>query len=216
MFRYVSNTTIKNLKISGTVISQKSSGGIAATAGGNSMFLNLENKCAVTANYRGAGGIFGNAYVPSSGQIQNVYIYNSCNKGTIKGNNTAGGIIGAINGDNTGYTNGYIYNCYNVGKVLTNDSMCQGGIYGKFRSMVTPELEIKNSFILKELNLKVGRSFLDCLVNGNKISDDYLNATMSEKIYMESEKFINELNPDNVNIAGWAKWIKEDNEYPIF
>ena len=162
-------------------------------SGNNAKIINCINTGDINSS-NVAGGIFGQAYAPSNGQTQNVYIYNSCNKGTIKASNLAGGIVGSLNGDNSGYTNGCIYNCYNIGKVNTVNCIYQGGIYGQFRSMIEAKLEIKNSFILKELNIKVGKSGWSCLVNGENIGDDYSNATMLEKSYMESSEFVDKLN----------------------
>lgn len=142
-------------------------------------FVNCENKGSIVGE-QSAGGIIGYVYAPGNG-LQNVYIYNSYNHGNVQsGTGNAGGIIGWLNADE-GKSNGEIYNCYNTGKIssTTQESQsggCTGGIYGLFRSMTSATLEIKNSYILEELSIRVGKSGWQCLVNEEKLTIDNKNA----------------------------------------
>lgn len=130
-------------------------------------------------------------------------------------------MIGCLNSDGAGYSNGKIYNCYNTGKISVTEKLGQsdgntGGIYGLFRSVVSANLEIKNSYILSELDLKVGTSGWSCLVNGEKINDDYINAKFLEKSYMQSQEFINELNAFKLEGEDLDYWKLKENGYPTF
>lgn len=257
LFAYVSGGTIKNLTISGEIISTNSnSGGFCSECWGiDNIFENLQNNCKIISENSNAGGIIGYGftvntnttgdakitnclnngniytnnvssggiigyyYAPSTGQENNIYIYNSYNSGNICGNNGCGGIIGMLNSDNSGKSNGYIYNCYNVGKIEMLNQNRSGGIYGLFRSMVSSTLEINNTYLLKDLNIRVGNSN-GRLVNGNSIIVDTVNATELEKNYMQSDNFIDNLNNyiegtnNEMNTNGWAKWVKGKDGYP--
>ena len=185
--------------------------------------INCENTGNILGqNFTSVGGIVGYVYEPNSSSNQEVYIYNSCNQGTVETENgNAGGIIGYLNSDNTGYSNGRIYNCYNVGEVNAKGKNGQangneGGIYGLFRSMVSATLEIKKSYILSELNLKVGTSGWSCLVNGEKIGNDYINAEFLDKSYMQSQEFVNDLNGFKLEVEVLDNWVMKANSYPTF
>ena len=149
------------------------------------------------------------------------YIYNSSNQAMVETRNgNAGGMIGYLNSDGAGYSNGKIYNCYNTGKISVTEKLGQAngntwGIYGLFRSMVSASLEIKNSYILSELDLKVGTSGWSCLVNGEKINDDYINAKFLEKSYMQSQEFVNDLNTFKLEGEDLDYWKLKEKGYPI-
>ena len=243
LFSNAQDAKISNLEISGN-ISGNCAGGIIGYLNKSTVCENIINNCNIHAEGRGAGGIVGYfeygkvakiincgntgnifgdnaggivgaAYAPNSSSNQEVYIYNSFNQGAIESESSnAGGIIGTLNSDGSGYSNGKIYNCYNTGNIRAVEKT--GGIYGLFRSMVSAMLEIKNSYILSDLNLKVGTSGWSCLVNGEKIGDDYINADFLEKSYMQSQDFLNELNTFVLEGEELKNWIMGENGYPTF
>ena len=194
LFSGVSNAEISNLEISENILGKNSTN---------------------------VGGIVGCAYAPNDSSNQEVYIYNSSNQAMVETRNgNAGGMIGYLNSDGAGYSNGKIYNCYNTGKISVTEKLGQangntGGIYGLFRSMVSASLEIKNSYILSELDLKVGTSGWSCLVNGEKINDDYINAKFLEKSYMQSQEFVNDLNTFKLEGEDLDYWKLKEKGYPI-
>ncbi len=184
--------------------------------------INCENLGNILGkNSTNVGGIVGCAYAPNDSSNQEVYIYNSSNQAMVETRNgNAGGMIGYLNSDGAGYSNGKIYNCYNTGKISVTEKLGQangntGGIYGLFRSMVSASLEIKNSYILSELDLKVGTSGWSCLVNGEKINDDYINAKFLEKSYMQSQEFVNDLNTFKLEGEDLDYWKLKEKGYPI-
>ena len=185
--------------------------------------INCENLGNILGqNSTNVGGIVGYAYAPNDSSNQEIYIYNSSNQAIVETRNgNVGGMIGCLNSDGAGYSNGKIYNCYNTGKISVTEKLGQsdgntGGIYGLFRSVVSANLEIKNSYILSELDLKVGTSGWSCLVNGEKINDDYINAKFLEKSYMQSQEFINELNAFKLEGEDLDYWKLKENGYPTF
>ena len=252
LFANANNATIKNLKISGEIISKDgTASGFIAHCYGDNKIENLENSCNVlgykdsagiigiihensniyiqncinngnlNSDNGNAGGIIGISYAASGGTIINFYIYNSCNNGNINARTNAGGIVGSINSDNQGISKGNLYNIYNIGNVSaksTGQFEGNGAIYGQLRNDV--QLTIKNAFMLKDSNEKVGVPN-SCLVNNEKISGfDYVNASILEKSYMQSSEFIEVLNrytinnQDNINTIGWSKWVYNENNFP--
>lgn len=136
--------TIKNVNVAGTVTltnggRNSAVGGVAATISGEgNAIINCKNTAAITTDYRAAGGIVG--YSDS-----NVAISECVNSGSIAGSSNIGGIAGTLeSGKNT------IENCYNVGKVASNNDSQngqRGGILGRGANDVT----IKNCYSVGNL-----------------------------------------------------------------
>lgn len=87
--------------------------------------------------------------------------------------------------------------------------------------MVQAELKIKNTFLLKDLNIRVGlQDEGKNLVNGEVLREDNKSAELLEKNYMQSYEFINKLNSyidsneDSIDTTNWLKWIKSNDGYP--
>ena len=252
LFANANNATIKNLKISGEIISKDdTASGFIAHCYADNRIENLENNCNVlgyknsggiigiidvdsniyiqncinngnlNSDNGNSGGIVGNSYAPSGGVIINLYVYNSCNYGNIIGQTNAGGIVGTLHTDNHGISKGNLYNCYNIGNISAKgigQFEGNGGIYGSLKN--DTQLIIKNVFMLKSSNEKVGVPN-SCLVNGEKLTSfDYISASILEKSYMQSIDFIEILNSyiidnqENIDTTEWAKWIYNENDFP--
>ena len=168
--------TIKNLKISGNIISNDGyAGGIVSNLGETLNISNCINYCNVTANaeihtnpgnvdvHGTAGGIVGKC-------VGTVIIKDCANEGNIYGTNETGGIVGfqyvsnitILNCYNEGMINGesdtggiigrtlastvQIYNCYNIGNI---SGSVTGGLMGNRGS--NDKIEIKNCYNYSEI-----------------------------------------------------------------
>ena len=80
--------------------------------------------------------------------------------------------------------------------------------------MTSATLEIKNSYILEELSIRVGKSGWQCLVNEEKLTIDNKNAEFLENNYMQSQEFVNKLNSFELEGENLSKWILGESGYP--
>ncbi len=151
LFSTVTDATIKNLTVTGTVTGTEAGvGGIAGAGLGTSTFDGCVNKAAVTGSNKNVGGIVGDCFSNSSistvltncvnyGSVTGSDIYvggivgvapnkadiqNCANYGNIIGNEEVGGIIGC--------SYSHIYKCFNAGNVTAVN--LAGGIAGKHRA----------------------------------------------------------------------------------
>lgn len=121
LFHWLTNATIKNIGITGEMLSNRYCGAIVAYAKESSIIdcYSEVNIVADDSNYkgRGTGGICGSLI---GGLISNCY-----NQGNVKGKSNVGGIVGGFNGT--------IENCYNLGEITTTAEQVYksaGGIAG--------------------------------------------------------------------------------------
>ena len=156
--------TIKNLKISGNIISNDGyAGGIVSNLGETLNISNCINYCNVTANaeihtnpgnvyvHGTAGGIVGNC-------VGNVIIIKDCaNEGNIYGTNETGGIVGFQYVSNI-----TILNCYNDGMI--NGESDTGGIIGR---TMTSTVQIYNCYNIGNISGSVTGGLI-----GNRGSND--------------------------------------------
>lgn len=238
LFDTIYNATIKNLRLSGTMISNNYAAGIACGAnnsyiyqcysnvnvvvqagggicsfGSNSYFINCYNAGKISGKWQtGVAGIVGTC----SGE--NNYIYNCYNLGDIElinGNSyaAAGGIIGYVTAET------HIENCYNIGKVTS--SRFAGAIAGGYNADNTVvEISLNKCYYLDNMSKEIG-----C-----KTSNDATVVTLKQiqnKEEIESEYIINLLNnfvetynTENEGIENFIKlktWEIDDNTgYPTF
>ena len=128
------NICVKNLTITGTIISKnKSAGGICGSCGRASSIIDNCYNYATVKSYSsdgdyGAGGFIGSGTAT---------ITNSSNYGEIIAENYSGGLSGIGNG----FT---VINCANFGSVISNTRQA-GGILGFYNS-TTGEVNIYNSY----------------------------------------------------------------------
>lgn len=123
LFAAITDATIKNVGVTGKIISGQYAGGIVCKANGASTIENSYSKIDIVASdsvviSSGTGGI--------CGTLKNGKIVNCYNKGTIEGNSLEGGIAGHC-------TEGTLENCYNEGKITsygTKNYNGAGGITG--------------------------------------------------------------------------------------
>lgn len=127
LFGYSSSATIKNVHLNGTVLNSYSGsstynrpcvGGIVGECDGCELYGNI-NECSITGGYY-TGGILG-CYQSTT------KITNSSNRGYVKGNGWAGGIVGAR--PNAVNVRSTIKNCFNTG-LVSGESGYTGGIVG--------------------------------------------------------------------------------------
>lgn len=137
LFKNITGATIKNLGITGKIISGRYAGGIVCNAaGGNCKIENCYNKADIVAEdatsiARGTAGICGTLH---EGIISNCY-----NIGTIEGNSCIGGIVGGTN-------NATIENCYNEGNIISNGSKAYTGAGGIAGMMSNNTNIVKNCY----------------------------------------------------------------------
>ena len=123
VFAQVTDATIKNLTVSGTLNSTNYTGGGICATGKDTIIINCTNK----ANIKESGKI--NSENPSVGGIvgkvlgnSNLKIINCHNEGNIVGDSQTGGIVGSMVGN--------IINCYNIGEVTGNLGANYGAVGG--------------------------------------------------------------------------------------
>lgn len=120
LFAAITDATIKNVGVTGKIISGQYAGGIVCKANGTSTIENSYNKIDIVASdsvviSSGTGGI--------CGTLKNGKIVNCYNKGTIEGNSLEGGIAGHC-------TEGTLENCYNEGKITSYGAKNYNGAGG--------------------------------------------------------------------------------------
>lgn len=224
-FESLSNATIENFGISGTIIGTKYVGGIISQAYGEIYIKNCYNKANISNeinnNYISSGGICGmltgtitiiNSYNAEGVEIigsmaggilgatgtaaASPYIYNSYNLGNINGS-IVGGIIGYV------YDHAECINVYSTGEITGNRV---GGIVGGALWNNTSQNKFENCYFLKSDTVQQSA--------GHNIA---VNAIILDKL---TNTAINELNNyisnNNTLTIEWKKWKLEKNKYPIF
>ncbi|MBP3255330.1 MAG: MucBP domain-containing protein [Clostridia bacterium] len=159
LFAMLKNAVVKNLTISGTIVTGGSdyslaAGSIAAKAVNSISLENCNNEASVNSNY--AGGLIGNVdgYALSSEetnaltQSDILKIKNCKNSGTIDGIN-AGGIVGRFNNSSSSikmYESIFIEDCKNTGtiNVKSGYNNYSGGIIGDFNDYTVKNLQVIN------------------------------------------------------------------------
>lgn len=173
LFEAITDATIKNVGVTGKIISGQYAGGIVCKANGASTIENSYNKIDIVASdsvviSSGTGGI--------CGTLKNGKIVNCYNKGTIEGNSLEGGIAGhctegtlencynegkitsygAKNYNGAGGITGNVYgdicivkNCYNNGEIYSAGRASAGGIIGQINNTGTTVAKIINCYNLK-------------------------------------------------------------------
>ena len=155
LFRYIENATITDFSVSGEIESIEYAGAIASFATSCTIRNCCSNVDIVAADsqvdYQGTGGLIGT--------ITKTNIYNCYNVGDVIGESQIGGIVGRINGNskidncynmgsvitnatkpgkvcggiagNVQGDNNIIDDCYNDGKIGSDNGSAAGGIVGK-------------------------------------------------------------------------------------
>ena len=133
LFGVISNATIKNLNVTGSVIGFFGTGGIAGYAE-SSQIINCNNNATINGMMY-IGGIAG--AVTSADESFNTTLLNCANTGSVNAIMFGGGIIGAIvSGSSTCIVN----NCINIGSIgpangTGTDTNGYGGIIGNIENM---------------------------------------------------------------------------------
>ena len=128
LFGTVTNGTIKNLGVDGTVIGYQRVGGIVGMLQYNSTIENCYNACSVSSDSNIVGGVVG---YNNQGSVKRCY-----NTGTVTLINSAtpnilqsqvGGVVGSVLAGTVEY-------CYNTGEVLGINTHSIGGVVGYISS----------------------------------------------------------------------------------
>lgn len=220
--------TIKNLKISGNIISTDGyAGGIASSLSETLNISNCINYCNVTANaeintdlsntniYGTSGGIIG--------RVDGNIIINDCaNEGEIYGTNEAGGMIGFA------YVSKVtILNCYNSGVINGENDV--GGMIGW--TLTASSMQIYNCYNIGDVSGVTAGGLIGNRGAGDKIEIkncyDYAEIKGSKylgtPIYCEDisdNDLVNQLNNYVSSITEqnipWRSWILGIDGYPVF
>lgn len=236
-----SNPCIKNLGITGTIISTSGQAGGIYGRVTKATIINCYNKCDVTgilsASYQGVGGIVGGTGTGGSGHLNIINCYNEgkitfseskINNGICWG---VGGIIGEFRSNET-IKNLNLFNCYNIGEL--NSLSYVGGLLG--RTWAEGIVDIKNCFntgkiygtnkynignLGKASNATVAeenpKSMSDCYyLSQEGVTGDSTEATGMDEDKMKQLEFIEILNTNvkTLNQTGLAKWVIGKNGYP--
>ena len=175
----------------GNIISEGICGGIVGTS--PSPIYNCINFGNVLAKDMSAAGINGGDYWSDTPKM-----YNCINKGNVETTksdiySSSGGIYGYMRNALSSLD---MYNSCNIGKLTSKYST--GGLIAAIRE-ITPT--IKNCYYLKtERNEILGTPY----------TEDQMK---SEELLNNLNSFI-ENNADGIDTTGYAKWIKEEDEYP--
>ena len=198
--------TIDNCSNYATIIGNPTKGATSVGTGGiigkgvgtiTNTYNAGEIKLETSESYSSIGGIIG-VYTRWAMRIENCY-----NIGDISGISTGG--IGGIMG-NTGaqWTEEYIINTYNLGKIESRNT--KGEIIGIVHSAATVNLD----------NVYYKNGDIDLV--GNKAGTLVGEGEVLEESYMRSEQFVEKLNSykseDNSYPTNWKKWTLGEEGYP--
>ncbi len=229
-----SKLTVKNLGISGNIISSNSyAGAIIGNGGSGTKLIDCYNKANIYGK-NSSGGLIGRIYAGDAGSA---YFYNCYNRGNVTADS---GYAGGIIGDQTGNTNVFI-NCYNMGNIKGEVS---GGILGlgKRASFINiyNSGKIENTSEYKPAGIggyiRFGHEFINTkflndltlAVTRYQWSAVYTTSTLpsSSKSEIQSQEFVNELNTyvNNYNeehksdedFVELRNWKYNPGDYPTF
>ena len=205
------NVNIDNCCNSGRLIDETNGVSIGGLIGlyreGILKIYNSTNMGQVEGKY--SGGIIGSCNLPAYTATGSCYIENCYNIANIKGNTTAGGIIGKIGGHAYKEMNIYITNSYNSGNVSggTNGGIV-GGVYNNGHGEKAQRLYIDSVYYLSTSSTKsIGRGNPD---KGNISEILNVNAT-------EFEEKLNSYRDDtNQYPSNWLRWKIGEKGYPEY
>ncbi len=118
LFGYISDATIKNVGVSGSIIGNSYVGGVVGFAS-SSTVSGCYNECKVEGNVQYLGGVIG--YAKGS-----TIVSDSKNSGTISGKQQVGGVVG--------YSSFEVYDCYNEAEISGISNV--GGVVGYTTAVV--------------------------------------------------------------------------------
>ncbi|MFI3262343.1 MAG: hypothetical protein R3Y26_05490 [Rikenellaceae bacterium] len=195
LFGYTSGATIKNVGVSGDVISSSYIGGIVGRAYSSAVvncYYTGSVSSSATDSY--VGGVVG--FVSSTTFVVNCY-----NTGSVNGNRYVGGIVGYTSGENAVVTN-----CYNIGSVSSSSSSNSCGAVVGYQSTGT-----------------VSNCYWDSSIyTGDGIgSGSGTNIVGMSTSYMQSDYFVSVLNNGSVVYNSTTPaveacaWEQVSGDYPI-
>ena len=191
---------ISNCKNNGNINGNVCSGGIIGDAYTYTKVINCYNTADISGGndigYSGVGGIMGIG-------MNNPSIINSYNSGNVSATKNAGGVLGWVY-----WHEAYLENCYNSGNIK---GTVAGGILGG--SNISGELLVtKNAYFLNDKTSKgIGQ--------GPNESDEDIKSVTTQELKSGNvldlfNTYVNENTPkEEVDLK---KWIKGENEYPVF
>ena len=225
-------TEINNCINYGKITGLHNSGGILATARCDVTIRDCKNlgMISISGNNKVVGGIV------AWKNNKTLEIINSENKGNIKGTRECGGIIGSASGaSRDSILDTYIYNCYNTGKIQTDN--IAGGIIGQQGTTAAQNhVYINNSYNLgKTVGKQIGNIIGVILTSTNTdTKTEFTNVyyslepaigtgsptsgeeTLKTETEIKSQAFVDLLNSNIGTNTDWKKWKLGNDGYPTF